>query len=161
MLDDVLHHLPGVPDRHELREWGVPVSRPCLVLLWLVACSDGAGDTDATGGDDGDATIPEGRDASVHDDAGTPCEGPNPTTPGDPGSYCVRHLGGGCFDVVEHHVCADGVWQCPEPGMILVRECTSFGPQDVGGRPDFGFDDAESTDAEDTDGGAPDSSGID
>lgn len=130
----------------------MPVSRFCVLPLVLVACSSsGAGDADATGGDGADATLLERGDLSIEGDAGTLCEGPNPTNPNDSGSYCVRHAGMGCFDEIFEHLCVDGVWQCPEPDMILVRECRSFGPQDVGGPPDFGFDDAQQPDAGEAD----------
>lgn len=146
--------------RDELRERGVPVS---------IACSSGAGDADATGGDGSDATLLERGDLSIEDDAGTQGEGPNPTMFGDPGSYCVKHIGRGCFDVTYHHVCIDGMWQCPEPDMILVRDCRSFRPdQPDTGPPDFGVDDAEQPDGDQADlgdhadvGGDEDAGGLD
>lgn len=99
----------------------------------------------------------------VHFDAApVGCSTPNPTRRGDSGTYCVRHLRRGCFDETFSHVCVEGSWQCPEPDMILVRDCESFGNSggDIGGS-DFGAEDAGGEDVPDEDGGGEDATDED
>lgn len=141
----------------------IPLLLGCISAL-NISCSRtlAGGDDDAGTTDPGDVALWGDEDLSIGGDAERSCVGPNPTNPNDSGSYCVRHLGGSCFDVVEYHVCVDAVWECPEPDMILTRECTSFRPgeHDVGTR-DVGLWDVETPDAEDRDAAGPDANEAD
>jgi hypothetical protein len=96
-----------------------------LLMTFLVGCADGPG----VDPEDAEALEVGLKDHGPWDsgvaDAGG-CSGPNPTDPNDSGSFCVHHLGRICLDVTWHHVCVDGVWECPEPGMILTRDCRGF-----------------------------------
>lgn len=131
-----------------------------VVSTWLfvLGCAGGPG----LEGDDAAglelALIDHGpRDAESLDAPG--CAGPNPTDPNNSGTFCVTHFNYVCLDITWHHVCADGEWQCPEPGMILARDCRGWTnmPRRDAGDAGYGYPDS-SEDAGHEDTGESDAS---